>query len=212
METFFALLAHCKVIHRSPVVSFTKVSYAELWRFLWSVPEQTVELNKQSRRWWFETSSRWLWHHCNEFHMRETSHQLHGIIDPLWGELSGDRWIPLTKGPVIRKTFPGQDAIPHAYHVTLTDRHSLQSLGQWLHQYFFSTLQWRHNGHDSVSNHQLQDCLLNRLFRRRSKKTSRLPVTSLCVGNSPGPVNSPHKRPVMRKMFPFDNVIMRWQT
>ena len=27
-------------------------------------------------------------------------------------------------------------------------------------------------------------------------------------GNSPGPVNSPHKRPVTRKMLPFDDVIM----
>ena len=25
-----------------------------------------------------------------------------------------------------------------------------------------------------------------------------------------GPVNSPHKRPVTRKMFPFDDVIMLW--
>ena len=30
------------------------------------------------------------------------------------------------------------------------------------------TLRWRHNGRDSVSNHQPHDCLLNRLFRRRS--------------------------------------------
>ena len=29
-------------------------------------------------------------------------------------------------------------------------------------------------------------------------------------GNSPGPVNSPHKWPVTRKMFPFDDVIMSW--
>ena len=46
-------------------------------------------------------------------------------------------------------------------------------------------LQWRHNGHDSVSNHQPDDCLLNRLFRRRSKKISKLRVTGLCAGNSP---------------------------
>ena len=71
-----------------------------------------------------------------------------------------------------------------------------------------SSLLWRHNEHDSVSNHQPHDCLLNRLFRRRSKKTSKLRVTGLCVGNSPGPVNSPHKGPVTRKMFPFDGVIM----
>ena len=45
-------------------------------------------------------------------------------------------------------------------------------------------LQWRQNGRDSVSNHQPHDCLLNRLFRRRSKKTSKLRVTGLCEGNS----------------------------
>ena len=74
------------------------------------------------------------------------------------------------------------------------------------------SLQWRHNDHDSVSNHQPHGCLLNRLFRRRSKKTSKLRVTGLCVGNSPGPVNSPHKGPVTRKMFPFDDVFMLLET
>ena len=48
------------------------------------------------------------------------------------------------------------------------------------------SLRWRHYEHDSVSNHQPHDCLLNRLFRRRSKKISKLRVTGLCVGNSPG--------------------------
>ena len=47
-------------------------------------------------------------------------------------------------------------------------------------------LRWRHNGRASVSNHQPHACLLNRLFRRRSKKTSKLRVTGLCVWNSPG--------------------------
>ena len=47
------------------------------------------------------------------------------------------------------------------------------------------TLQWRHNGCDSVSNHQHHHFLLHRLFRCRSKKTSKLRVTGLCEGNSP---------------------------
>ena len=47
------------------------------------------------------------------------------------------------------------------------------------------TLLWRHNGRDGVSNHQPQHFLLKGLFRRRSKKTSKLRVTGLCVGNSP---------------------------
>ena len=48
------------------------------------------------------------------------------------------------------------------------------------------TLRWRHNDHAGVSNHQPHGCLLNRLFRRKSKKTSKLHVTGLCAGNSPG--------------------------
>ena len=75
---------------------------------------------------------------------------------------------------------------------------------------WLTALLWRHNEHDSVSYHQPRGCLLDRLFRRRSKKTSKLRVTGLCAGNSPGPVNSPHKGPVTRKMFPFDDVIMHW--
>ena len=46
-------------------------------------------------------------------------------------------------------------------------------------------LQRLNNTLDGVSNHQLHDCLLNRLFRRRSKKTSKLRVTGLCERNSP---------------------------
>ena len=71
-------------------------------------------------------------------------------------------------------------------------------------------LHWRHNDHDGVSNYQPHGCLLNRLFRRRSKKTSKIRVTGLCVGTSPGRVNSLHKGPVTRKIFPFDDVIMVW--
>ena len=47
------------------------------------------------------------------------------------------------------------------------------------------TLQWRHNGRDGVSNHRPHDCLLNRLFRRRSTKIWKLHVTGICAGNSP---------------------------
>ena len=60
------------------------------------------------------------------------------------------------------------------------------------------SLQWRHNGRDSVSNHQPHDSLLNRLFRRRSKKTSKLHVTGLCAAQMAS----------YAEMFPFDDVIM----
>ena len=48
-----------------------------------------------------------------------------------------------------------------------------------------SSIITRHNEHDGVSNHQPNDCLLNPLFRRISKKASNLRVTGLCAGNSP---------------------------
>ena len=53
------------------------------------------------------------------------------------------------------------------------------------YQYSWCPLQWRHNRRDGVWKHQHRDCLLNRLFRRRSEKTSKLRVTGLCAGNSP---------------------------
>ena len=51
------------------------------------------------------------------------------------------------------------------------------------------SLQWRHNGHDVVSNHQRFD-----LFRRRSKKTPKLCDTGLCEGNSPVTSEFPSQR------------------
>ena len=63
----------------------------------------------------------------------------------------------------------------------LEDIHKI--FGTW---YRGKSLRRRHNGCDIVSNHQPHHCLLNRLFRRRSKKTSKLRVTGLCTKNSPG--------------------------
>ena len=49
---------------------------------------------------------------------------------------------------------------------------------------YITSLRWRHNGHDGISNHRPHQCLLNHLVRRESKKTSKLHVTG------PWPVNS----------------------
>ena len=59
---------------------------------------------------------------------------------------------------------------------------------------FFWPLQWRHNGCYGISKHRRLDCLLNHLFRRRSKKTSKHHVTGLCEGNSPGMGEFPSRR------------------
>ena len=47
------------------------------------------------------------------------------------------------------------------------------------------TLQRRDNECDGVSNHRCLECLLNRFFKLRSKKTSQFRVTDLCEGNPP---------------------------
>ena len=50
-----------------------------------------------------------------------------------------------------------------------------------------------------VSNREPYDCLLNRLFSRRSKTASKLRVTGRRRGIHRWPVNSPHEWPVTRK-------------
>ena len=65
------------------------------------------------------------------------------------------------------------------------------------------TLQWRHNGRHSCSDHQPHDGLLNRLFRCRSKKLSKLRVTGLCTGNSPMTGEFPATRASNAENFPI---------
>ena len=69
-------------------------------------------------------------------------------------------------------------------------------------------LQWRHNGSNGVSNHQPHDCLLNRLFSNRWKKHRSSSSLASVRGIHRWPVISPHKGPVTRKMFQFDDIIM----
>ena len=70
-------------------------------------------------------------------------------------------------------------------------------------------LLWRHNEPDCVSNHQPHDCLLNRLSGTDQRKHQSSASLAFVRGIHRRPVNSPHKWPVTRKMFPFDDVIMR---
>ena len=115
------------------------------------------------------------------------------VTGPLCGEFTSHRRIPLTNGQKCGCFF---DWCPHK----LLNK---QSSDRWFEITrrscdvivmicsedsifkYTSSLQWRHNERGGVSNHQPRHCLLNRIFRRRSKKTSKLRVTGLCVGNSP---------------------------
>ena len=58
-------------------IPLTKAIDTELWCFLWSAPKQT-------RRWWFETPSRSLWRHFNEWtYVRQILGAL-GIDSVMW--------------------------------------------------------------------------------------------------------------------------------
>ena len=76
-------------------------------------------------------------------------------------------------------------------------------------------LQWRHNDRDGVSNHQPQDCLLNRICKAQIKKKHQSSASLAFVMEiHRWPVNSTHKGPVTRNMFRFHDVIMQmlyWQ-
>ena len=91
------------------------------------------------------------------------------------------------KGPVTRKMFPFD-------HVIMGYSRSC----------FLCALQLRHNEGNDVSNHQPHDGLLNRLLRRRSKKTSKLRVTGICARNSPVTGEFPTQR---ASNVSFDDVI-----
>ena len=98
------------------------------------------------------------------------------INDSLWVEYTGDR----SRRPVMR----------------WFDVFFLVSLNKLLktprsgprrrrHDAYVMSLRWHHNEPDGVSTHRRLNCLLNRLFMHRLKKTSKLCATGLYEGNSP---------------------------
>ena len=70
------------------------------------------------------------------------------------------------------------------------------------------TLQCRYNECDGVSNHQPRDCLLSIYWGQDQRKHQSSASLAFVRGIHRWPVNSPHKRPVSRKIFPIDDVIV----
>ena len=69
-------------------------------------------------------------------------------------------------------------------------------------------LQWRHNGRDGVSNRSLTIVFSIVYWDANQRKHQSSASLAFVRGSHRGPVNSPHKWPVTRKMFPFHDVIM----
>ena len=75
----------------------------------------------------------------------------------------------------------------------------------WDRSHVTRALQWHHNERDGVSDHRHLHCLLSCCFRRKSKKTSKLRATGLCVWNSPVTSESP-----AQKASNAENVSIWW--
>ena len=121
METFSALLALCA--ENSPVTGEFPSKRPVTRSFdIFSDMHMNKRLNKQSWCWWFETSSRSLWRHCNAI-VYSTVHsgadqrkyQSPASLAFVWGI---HRW-PVNsphKWPVTRKMFPFDDVIMFRFH------------------------------------------------------------------------------------------------
>ena len=77
----------------------------------------------------------------------------------------------------------------------------------WRRMESWHHITWRHNERNGVSTHRRLECLFNGLSRSRSKNTSKLRIIDFC---DRWPVNFPHKRPVTRKIFSFDDFILSY--
>ena len=107
------------------------------------------------------------------------------MLDVNLGKLSGYRWFETS---YVKWTFIINDWRKSDFLLTQSSLYHLNhvhpgwSRARMEEAMAFDILRWRHNKRYDVSNHQRLDGLLNRLFRWRSKKTSKLCVTGLCEG------------------------------
>ena len=110
-------------------------------------------------------------HYLNQFWPRSSTP--YGVTRPQWVETQ----IPLAH----LYTYMAKYQMEH--YMNKAWRWSYFEQGICLFRVY--ALQWRQDERDGVSNNRRIDCLLNRLFRHRSEKTSKLRVTGLCEGNPP---------------------------
>ena len=73
-----------------------------------------------------------------------------------------------------------------------------------------AALRWRHNGRDGVSNHLMivYSTVYSGVDRSKHQGSASL---AFVWGIHWGPVNFPHKWPVTRKLFPFDEIIFQFR-
>ena len=84
----------------------------------------------------------------------------------------------------------------------------MTDFSQQTRQFHNSILQWLHNECDGVSNHRVCFICSSVCSCADQRKHQSSASLAFVGGIHRWPVNSPHKGPVTRKMFPFDDVIM----
>ena len=181
-------------------IPITKASDVELWFFslicawtnVWVNNQDVGNLGCHCAHYDVTVMSHFLSYWTKSFHWN-----LCVVITPTWPPLL----LPVV---VIMKASGATSDDKFAIMKTL----SFQCL-ELLHQSFGGnhgcpTLLWHHNGCDGVSNH----CLLSIHSGTDQRKHQGSASLAFVRGIHRSPVNSPYKWPVMRKMFPFDDVIM----
>ena len=163
-------------------------------------PPHSLDLNLTRRFSWPATHASWFGDEAAVTRQVVTNWE-----ERLWEPVDQGPLNPSSHHPVRHRARPGDEAtaVPPAM-TNNGGRPWNRSLHCWrgmLRGRHVQTLQWRHNGHYGVSNHQPLDFLLNRLFRRRSKKTSKLRVTGLRAGNSPVTGEFPTQRASNAEIF-----------
>ena len=110
------------------------------------------------------------------FIMTSSNGNIFRVTGPLWGESTGHRW------------FPSHTPVTRRFDVSFDARLSKGSISRWFEMPWLSlwrhsvwwvqvmvrcaskSLQWRHNEHNGVSNHQRHDCLLDRFSGAGQRK------------------------------------------
>ena len=182
METFSALLAICA--GNSPVSGEFPAQRPVTRSFdVFLDLRLNKRMSKQSRGRWFDTPSRPLWHHCNAKHS-------HGFVVLCFvGLINGF-------AKFICRICPHYGGLLHSHWGT--------------RMIVSASLQWRHNEHDFIL-YQFTSLTIvcSNVYsggdQRKHQSSSSL---AFVRGIHRWPVNSPHKGPVTRKMFPFDDVSM----
>ena len=171
MEVFFTLLASCA--DNSPVTGEFPSQRASNACFdvSFDVSLNIKRLNKQSSCRWFETPGCSFSRHCNETHsfiiFRDDimTWKLFRFTSLVWGAVmrSFNVFCSVRLNKLLNKhsSFRWCETPWCSCEVTVT----IATLVSRTFARVFP-LPWRHNDHDSVSNHQPHDCFYNRLFRQ----------------------------------------------